>query len=97
MLCDHIGKPIVFPLSNPTSKAEITALDAYTWSKGKCLFAAGSPFDPVVIDGKTYTPGQGNNMFIFPGVGFAAVSIQAEYVPDSFFLCAARARRYCPR
>ena len=91
MLCDHIGKPIVFPLSNPTSKAEITALDAYTWSKGKCLFAAGSPFDPVVIDGKTYTPGQGNNMFIFPGVGFAAVSIQAEYVPDSFFLCAARA------
>ena len=91
LMCEYAGKPIVFPLSNPTSKAEITAEDAYTWSKGKCLFAAGSPFDPVTIDGKTYTPGQGNNMFIFPGVGFGAVSIRAEYVPDSFFLCAARA------
>ena len=90
-LCDHIGKPIVFPLSNPTEKAEITAFDAYTWSKGKCLFAAGSPFDPVTIDGKTHTPGQGNNMFIFPGVGFASVSIKAREVPDSFFLCAAKA------
>lgn len=91
LMCEYTGKPIVFPLSNPTSKAEITAEDAYTWSKGKCLFAAGSPFDPVTIDGKTYIPGQGNNMFIFPGVGFGAVSVRAEYVPDSFFLCAARA------
>ncbi len=91
LLCEHIGKPIVFPLSNPTSKAEITAFDAYTWSKGKCLFAAGSPFDPVTVEGKTYKPGQGNNMFIFPGVGFAAVSVRAKYVPDSFFIVAARA------
>ena len=91
LMCEYTGKPIVFPLSNPTSKAEITAEDAYTWSKGKCLFAAGSPFDPVTIDGKTYIPDQGNNMFIFPGVGFGAVSVRAEYVPDSFFLCAARA------
>merc|ERR1712159_873680 len=91
LLCEHIGKPIVFPLSNPTSKAEITAFDAYTWSKGKCLFAAGSPFDPVTVEVKTYKPGQGNNMFIFPGVGFAAVSVRAKYVPDSFFIVAARA------
>ena len=91
LMCEHIGKPIVFPLSNPTSKAEITAQDAYTWSKGKCLFAAGSPFAPVTIEGNTYIPGQGNNMFIFPGVGFGAVSVRAEYIPDSFFLCAARA------
>jgi malic enzyme len=90
-LCRHVGRPIVFPLSNPTTKAEITAVDAYTWSNGKCLFAAGSPFEPVKLNGVTHVPGQGNNMFIFPGIGFAAVSVKAKYVPDSFFVVAAKA------
>lgn len=90
-LCSYVSRPIIFPLSNPTSKAEITAVHAYEWSNGKCLFAAGSPFEPVTLNGVTYTPGQGNNMFIFPGVGFAAVSVKAKFVPDSFFVVAAKA------
>ena len=88
-MCKHHENPLVFPLSNPTSKAEVSAVDAYTWSKGKCLFAAGSPFAPVEYEGKTLVPGQGNNMFIFPGVGFGAVAVQSQYIPDSFFITAA--------
>ena len=66
-MCQHTQRPIIFPLSNPTSQAEISAENAYNWSKGKCLFAAGSPFDPVEYDGTTFYPGQANNVFIFPG------------------------------
>ena len=88
-MCKHHDSPLVFPLSNPTSNAEVSAADAYTWSKGKCLFAAGSPFDPVEYEGKTLVPGQGNNMFIFPGMGFGAAAVQAEHIPDSFFITAA--------
>ena len=88
-MCKYHEQPLVFPLSNPTSKAEVSAVNAYAWSKGKCLFAAGSPFPPVEYEGKTLTPGQGNNMFIFPGVGFGAMAAQAEYIPDSLFITAA--------
>lgn len=84
-------KPVIFPLSNPTSKAEITAVDAYTWTDGKCIFAAGSPFDPVELNGRTYYPGQGNNMFIFPGIGFGAWLCQASKVSDKMFTRCAKA------
>mmetsp|Transcript_1649 Transcript_1649/g.2364 ORF Transcript_1649/g.2364 Transcript_1649/m.2364 type:complete len:553 (-) Transcript_1649:1118-2776(-) len=89
-LCDGCDRPLIFPLSNPTSKAEITATDAYTFSDGKCIFAAGSPFDPVEYNGRTYYPGQGNNVFIFPGVGFGAVLAKAKKIPDTFFIEAAK-------
>jgi len=88
-VCKHNPRPLIFPLSNPTSKAEITAEQAYAWSDGKCIFAAGSPFSPVEYKGRTYVPGQGNNVLIFPGVGFGAAMVKAKKIPDEFFVRAA--------
>jgi malate dehydrogenase (oxaloacetate-decarboxylating)(NADP+) len=83
-------RPIVFALSNPTSKSECSAEQAYAWSGGKALFASGSPFDAVTIDGRTWVPRQGNNSYIFPGVGLGAVAARAERVTDEMFLAAAK-------
>jgi malate dehydrogenase (oxaloacetate-decarboxylating)(NADP+) len=82
-------QPIVFALSNPTSQAECSAEEAYRHTGGRALFACGSPYDPVTIDGKTFVPRQGNNSYIFPGVGLGAIASATRLVTDEMFMAAA--------
>ena len=84
-------RPAIFALSNPTSRAECTAEQAYEWSGGRALFTSGSPFDAVEMGGKTHQPGQGNNAYVFPGIGLGAIACQAKHINDAMFLAAADA------
>ena len=83
-------QPVIFALSNPTSKAECTAEQAYQWSNGKAVFSSGSPFDKVIFEGKEYYPGQGNNAYVFPGIGLGTIVSNATTIPDELFLVASR-------
>jgi malate dehydrogenase (oxaloacetate-decarboxylating)(NADP+) len=88
-------RPVIFALSNPTSRAECTAEQAYTWSQGRAVFTSGSPFGKVEYQGREFRPGQGNNAYVYPGIGLGALVSNTRFITDAMFLAATRTLADC--
>jgi malate dehydrogenase (oxaloacetate-decarboxylating) len=84
-------RPVIFPLSNPTSRAEAAPADVERWSEGRAVVGTGSPFPPLMRDGRAFKVDQTNNSYIFPGVGLGAIAVQASRITDAMFMAAAKA------
>ena len=90
-MAENNRRPVIFPLSNPTSRAEATPSDIQRWSNGCAVVGAGSPFPPLIRDGRSVAVDQTNNSYIFPGVGLGAIAVQARRITDTMFMAAAKA------
>ncbi len=90
-MAEHNPRPVIFPLSNPTSRAEATPQDLEQWSEGRAVIGTGSPFPPLQRDGAKFSVDQTNNSYIFPGVGLGAIAVRARRVTDTMFMAAAKA------
>jgi malate dehydrogenase (oxaloacetate-decarboxylating) len=90
-MAKHVDRPVILPLSNPTSKSEAVPVDLINWTEGRALVATGSPFPPVVFENRVINIGQCNNAFVFPGVGLGVIASGARRVTNEMFVAAARA------
>jgi malate dehydrogenase (oxaloacetate-decarboxylating) len=94
-MVEQVERPIIFPLSNPTSRTEASPADLIAWTEGRALIATGSPFDDVSFGGRPYPIAQCNNSYIFPGLGLGVLTVKARRVSDAMFMAAARALADC--
>jgi malate dehydrogenase (oxaloacetate-decarboxylating) len=90
-MASHVRRPVIFPLSNPTERAEATPAEIDAWTDGRAVIGTGSPFPPIKRNGRDFRVDQTNNAYVYPGIGLAAIAVKARRISDGMFLAAARA------